>query len=181
MTLHSKYIDIWSLCPYCSYDSFYNSFLSFYVNFYPFIQLDPFQFIPKILNGVEDRTLCRPVKFFYTKLFQPCLYGTWFCSLGQSCWNRKGPSPNCSHKMSQYFEALRFIFTGTKGKPNPRNTAQYHYPSSTKLCCLITLHNVIRQVTLYYLPILDLSIRLPNREARIFHLHRTGFYCSRVQ
>ncbi len=98
-----------------------------------------------------------------------------------SCWNRKGPSPNCSHKMSQYFEALRFLFTGTKGKPNPRNTAQYHYPSSTKLCCLITLHNVIRQVTLYYLPILDLSIRLPNREARIFHLHRTGFYCSRVQ
>ncbi len=77
MTLHSKYIDIWSLCPYCSYDSFYNSFLSFYVNFYPFIQLIP--------------------------------------------------SSSCH-----------------------------------------TMHNVIRQVTLYYLPILDLSIRLPNREARIF-------------
>ncbi len=199
-----------------------------------------------MLNGVEDRTLCRPVKFFYTKLIQPCLYGPFFLFTGaQSCWNRKGPSPNCSHKMSQYAEALRFIFTGTKG-PNPRNSPipvsllhqtlqlaqcgqtgnvvlsakprlvhqkwdlsllpiladsfrsqftlydchsreqapiclwfrafvcnfakpvgntstsipqyqyQYQYPSSTKL---YSWHNVVRQVTLYYLPNPDLSIR----------------------
>lgn len=27
-----------------------------------------FQFIPKALDGFEIRTLCRPVKFLYTKL-----------------------------------------------------------------------------------------------------------------
>ena len=47
---------------------------------------------------------------------------------GQSCWNRKGPSPNCSHKvgsmklskMSWYADALRVPFTGTRGSsPTP--------------------------------------------------------------
>ena len=45
------------------------------------------------------------------------------CRGALSCWNRKGPSPNCCHKvgsselssMSLYAVALRFPFTGTKG------------------------------------------------------------------
>ncbi|KAL7838871.1 hypothetical protein AOLI_G00272750 [Acnodon oligacanthus] len=40
---------------------------------------------------VEVRTLCRPVKFFCTKLAHPCLYGPALRTGGQSCWNRKGP------------------------------------------------------------------------------------------
>ena len=45
------------------------------------------------------------------------------CTGAQSCWNRKGPSPNCFHevgsmklsKISWYAEAFRVPFTGTKG------------------------------------------------------------------
>jgi hypothetical protein len=48
-----------------------------------------------------------------------------------SCGNRKGPSPNCYHKvgstessrMSLYAVALRFPFTGTKGT-NPNHEKQ---------------------------------------------------------
>ena len=48
------------------------------------------------------------------------------CTGAQSCWNRKGPSPNCSHKVgsmelsniSWYAGAFRVSFTGTKG-PSP--------------------------------------------------------------
>ncbi len=34
-----------------------------------------FQFIPEVFDGVEVRALCRPVKFFHTKLGKPFLYG----------------------------------------------------------------------------------------------------------
>ena len=45
------------------------------------------------------------------------------CTGAQSCWNRKGPSPNCFHKVGSlkfskiywYAEAFRVPFTGTKG------------------------------------------------------------------
>ena len=37
-----------------------------------------FQFIPKVFDGVEVRALCRPVKFFYTDLDKPFLYGPHF-------------------------------------------------------------------------------------------------------
>ncbi|XP_051540168.1 uncharacterized protein LOC127432786 isoform X2 [Myxocyprinus asiaticus] len=48
------------------------------------------------------------------------------CTGAQSCWNRKGTSPNCSNKVgsmelskiSWYAEAFRVPFTGTKG-PSP--------------------------------------------------------------
>ncbi len=33
------------------------------------------QFIPKVLDGVEVRALCRPVKFSLTELRKPFLYG----------------------------------------------------------------------------------------------------------
>ena len=55
------------------------------------------------------------------------------CTGAQSCWNRKGPSPNCCHKvgsialskMSWYAEALRLPFTGDKG-PSPNPEKQPH-------------------------------------------------------
>ena len=55
------------------------------------------------------------------------------CTGAQSCWNRKGPSSNCSHKvgsmelsnMSWYAEAFRLPFTGTKGS-SPAPEKQPH-------------------------------------------------------
>ena len=55
------------------------------------------------------------------------------CTGAQSCWNRKGPSPNCSHKVgsmelsniSWYAEAFRVPFTGTK-VPSPAPEEQPH-------------------------------------------------------
>ena len=41
-----------------------------------------FQFIPKLVNGVEVRALCRPVKFFHTDLDKPFLYGHHFVHRG---------------------------------------------------------------------------------------------------
>jgi len=50
------------------------------------------------------------------------------CTGAQSCWNKKGPSPNCFHKVgsmklskiSWYAEAFIVPFTGTKGsRPAP--------------------------------------------------------------
>ena len=86
-----------------------------------------FQFIPKVFDGVEVRALCRPVEFFHTELNKPFLYGPRFGHGALSCWNRKGPSPNCCHKIGStesyiyllYAIALRFPFSGTKGlSPN---------------------------------------------------------------
>ncbi len=54
-----------------------------------------FQFIPKVLDGVKVRALCRPVMFFQTKLGKPFLHGATRTS---SCWNRKGTNTNCWYK-----------------------------------------------------------------------------------
>ena len=40
--------------------------------------LSGFLFIPKVFDGREVRALCRPVKFFHTKLDKPFLYGQRF-------------------------------------------------------------------------------------------------------
>ena len=40
----------------------------------------PLQVIPKVLNEVEDRALCEPVKLFHTKLIKPCLHSPYFAS-----------------------------------------------------------------------------------------------------
>ena len=93
----------------------------------------PLQFIPKVFHQVEVRTLCRPVKFICTKLSHPRLYGAASCTGAQSCWTKKGPSPNCSHKVgsmelsniSWYAEAFRVPFIGTKG-PSPAPESQPH-------------------------------------------------------
>ena len=58
------------------------------------------------------------------------------------CWNRNGPSSNCSHKVasmessniSWYVEAFRVPFTGTKRpRPATEKTTPHHYPPSAKL------------------------------------------------
>ena len=62
-----------------------------------------------------------------------CLYGPALCTGAQSCWNRKGPSPNCSYKVgsmelsniSWCAEAFKVPFTGTKG-PSPGPGKQPH-------------------------------------------------------
>jgi hypothetical protein len=41
-----------------------------------------FQFIPKVLDGVEVRALCRAVKFFHTVLNKPFQYGPRFVHRG---------------------------------------------------------------------------------------------------
>ncbi len=75
-----------------------------------------FQFVPKAFDGVEVRDTFGLVKTHPTISLWTLL----------SCWNRKGPSPNCSLKFESislsriylYAEALRFLFTGSKGQ-NP--------------------------------------------------------------
>ena len=66
------------------------------------------------------------------------------CTGAQSCWNRKGPSPNCSHRVgsmelsnisSWYAEIFRVPFTGTKG-PSPAPEKQPH--------TIIPLHQTLR-------------------------------------
>ena len=56
------------------------------------------------------------------------------CTGAQSCWNRRGASPNCSHKagslelsnISWYAEAFRLPFIGTKGpSPAPEKTTPH--------------------------------------------------------
>ncbi len=94
------------------------------------------------------------------------------CTGAQSCWNRKGPSPICSHKVgsmefskiSWYAEAFRVPFTGTKGpSPAPEKTTPHHNPLSTKLH---SWHNAVRQVPFSWQPPNpDSSIRLPDGEA----------------
>ena len=78
--------------------------------------------------------------------------GLALCTGAQSCWNRKGPSPKCSHKVgsmelsniSWYAEAFAVPFTGAK-RPRPAPEKQSHtiIPPSTKL---YTWHSSVRQV-----------------------------------
>lgn len=94
-----------------------------------------------------------------------------FCIGAQSYWNRKGPSPNCSHKggsialfkMSWYAEALSFSITGCKGPcPSPEKQPHTTYPSFAKLNIW---HNVVKRGTFsLHTPNPDSPIRLPNRE-----------------
>ena len=85
----------------------------------------PLLFIPNVFCWVEARTICRPVKFINTKLsrLMTPFMDLALCTGAHSCRNRKGPSPNCSHKVvsmelssiSRYAEAFRVRLTGTKG------------------------------------------------------------------
>ena len=44
--------------------------------------MSAFQFIPKVLDGVEVRALCRLVKFFHTNLDKPFIFGHRFVHRG---------------------------------------------------------------------------------------------------
>ena len=91
---------------------------------------------PSLCSNSLVRTLRWPVKFYHIQLTN--LYGHVFmdlvlCTGAQSCWNRKGSSPNCFHKVgsiklsknSWYAEAFRVPITGTKG-PSPAPEKQPH-------------------------------------------------------
>lgn len=71
-----------------------------------------------VCDWVND-TLSAKVKFFHTKIAHPCLCVPCFVS----CWNTKGPSPNCCHKSWKYEIATKYLgmqkslrvpFSGTK-------------------------------------------------------------------
>ena len=92
------------------------------------------------------------------------------CTGALSCWNRKGPSPNCCHnvgstewsRMSLNAVVLRFTFTGTK-EPEPWKTAPDHYSSSTKL---YSWHYALGQVAFsWHPPNPDSSVGLPDLKA----------------
>ena len=53
-----------------------------------------FQFIPKVFDKVKVRALCRPVKFFYTDLDKPFLYGLCFVHRGIVMLIQKRAFPN---------------------------------------------------------------------------------------
>lgn len=81
-----------------------------------------FQFVPKaFFDGVEVRDMFGLVKFFYTKLIQPYLYGLCFHAGIEKLLSQIVPTKFESISLSRiylYAEALRFHFTGIKG-PNP--------------------------------------------------------------
>ncbi|KAK7167108.1 hypothetical protein R3I94_001490 [Phoxinus phoxinus] len=79
----------------------------------------PFQFNPKVFDGVEVSALRRLVKFLHTKLIQLCLYGPCFVYWGtamhagiETGFPQTAPTKWGTQelsKMSWYAEALRFI------------------------------------------------------------------------
>ncbi len=61
-----------------------------------------FQFIPDVLDGIKIRTpgqstssTPNPESLFFMALA--------LCAQTLSCWNRKGPSPNCCAKLNAYY------------------------------------------------------------------------------
>ena len=59
-----------------------------------------------------------------------------FCTGELSCWNRKGPSPNCCHKVgSTESSRMRLDFPSLelRGLTRTMKTSPDHYSSSTKL------------------------------------------------
>ena len=82
---------------------------------------------------VEVRTLCGQSSSSTPNSLIHVFMDLALCTGAQSCWNRKEPSPNCSHKVgsielsniSWYAEAFSVLFTGTKG-PSPAPEKQPH-------------------------------------------------------
>lgn len=77
------------------------------------------------------------VLFLHTKLAKLCLYGPCLEHGGLSCWNRKGPSTNCCHKvgiiklskMSVHATALTLRLAEAKGSsPKPKKQPQTIIP-----------------------------------------------------
>ena len=83
-----------------------------------------------MFDGLEVRVLCRPVKFFHTKLDKPFLYGPHFMHRGIVMLKQVRAFPFCHNvgitelsRMSLYVVALRFPFTGTN-EPSPKHQKQ---------------------------------------------------------
>ena len=74
-----------------------------------------FQFIPKALEGVEVRALCRPVRFFHTKLGKH-FYMELACTQGH-CHVERGKGQTLLSKISLFDVALRFPSLESRG-PN---------------------------------------------------------------
>ena len=92
------------------------------------------------------------------------------CTGALSCWNRKGPSPNCFHKVgcmklskiSWYAETFRVPLTGTKGpSPAPEKQPPTIIPPPPNF----TLGTMQSDKYSWQPPNLDSSIRLPDGEA----------------
>ena len=109
------------------------------------------------------------------------------CTGAQSCWNRKRPSPNCSHKvgsmklskMSWYAEALRVPFTGTKG-PSPTPEKQPHtiIPPPPNFTLGTMQSGKYRSPGNRQTQIRPLDCQTEKRDSS---LQRTRLHCSRVQ
>jgi len=108
------------------------------------------------------------------------------CTGAQSCWNRKGPSPNCFHevgsmklsKISWYAEAFRIPFTRTKG-PSPAPEKQPPAITTTPIFTLGTI-----QSDKYCSPGNHQTQTHPSdcqMEKRDLSLQRMRLHCSRVQ
>uniref|UniRef100_A0A0E9WTX1 Uncharacterized protein n=1 Tax=Anguilla anguilla TaxID=7936 RepID=A0A0E9WTX1_ANGAN len=81
-----------------------------------------FQLIPKVLDGVEVRTLCRPVKFIRTDLYKTISIWTLFCARGYCHAERAFPKllpQSWKQRIVCCVIALTFAFPGTKG-PSPK-------------------------------------------------------------
>ena len=96
------------------------------------------------------------------------------CTDGQSCWNRKGPSPNFSHKVGG-MDCPTSLGMLKHSVPSFWKITPHHDTPSTKL---YNWENAVRQV--------PFSWQLPNpsesqMEKHNSSLQRTRLYCSRVQ
>jgi len=92
--------------------------------------------------------MCTPVKFLHTKLTNiqtnsliHIFMDLALCADAQSCWNRKGSFPNCSHKvgsmklskLSWYANALRVLSLELRGQAQPLKNNPAPQPPSTKM------------------------------------------------
>ncbi len=109
------------------------------------------------------------------------------CTGAQSCWNRKGPSPICSHKVgsmefskiSWYAEAFRVPFTGTKG-PSPAPEKQPHtiIPSPPNFTVGTMQSDKYRSPGNHQTQTRPSDCQMEKRDSS---LQRTRLHCSRVQ
>ncbi len=86
---------------------------------------------PHLFDRVEVRALSWTVKFFHSKLIQPCLY--------ESCHARQASLKVVSvtlSKMSWYAEAVRFSFTGSNRTGFPCSRVQWWCALHHSIRCL---------------------------------------------
>ena len=109
------------------------------------------------------------------------------CTGALSCWNRKGPSPNCFHevgstewsKMSLYAVALRFPFNWTKGPSlNHEKQPQAVIPPPPSFTVGTMYRSRWRSPSICQTQINLSDCQMVKRDSSF---QRTRFHCSRVQ